>query len=918
MGQYISNANSSESSVATNQLIKTQKVTTIEGLIPSKRIRKHFEVVCAIDIGTDGVALAYSLPGSHNQNESQEIILHKWKDKLATQYMKKRSQVLLNAQGNVRVFGEKAVTILTDLYDSDSNDEHQEEKNKENGYKLIENLKKSLYEEHKEKVIGLSSTIKAHDGTEYDTEQVFVNILKYLRKEAMMFIKKRLKKPNIQNDAIQWILTVPAIWNNTVKNNTTIWNNAVSAKMSSGQYINALRIKSEPECAALHIQYLMKTEEFGDKLNVVHSKNKFRDNYSEQKASLLEIPQLMTGDKYILIDAGRTVDIVLHEIINDFGFKELHPAKCGAYGSNIIDTEMLNMLYELFDKTNVDNFKEDYPQDYVLLIENMTWSKCQFNSHENKYHSIELPMNFITYMEKNVSNAQGSIEDLENYLKDVKSVSDIVSNEKLIYLTTDYLSIHKTVWMKWFDKCIDRILVDYNEIMNANNMNQIKYLFLVGGLAESKYFQQRIIQEIENITLLIPSRSMLSVVEGAARYGIASNFAVSSNLSKSYGIEIINNSQLILPSWKGTGALNVFATKGDEIYLNCAYTETYYRQSKQQQSVCVAIYESKQDEIPNMIYDEGVREIGHFTLQFPMQANTLDVVIQYSFNETMLVVTGYCRNHLQSKKRIDIYRCSGVQFISPIYVNQSPAKYKKIVQPNTGSNYKNVLVPITVLCRRDNDYSTHFNLTVPYKNNTKTQYSIGDLIDDIIANLEAKYKPLRFALIKIMSNSFIDYDIDYNEFINTYSAINITDYQIDLVGKRGMYLEIDIAIYEHKILHESICKDIQNGKCLCPIWNKVAYENIYTEKHLDHLCEYTHSPTECKQGDQCDAFKRLQQGGNGLKDRCHVSICVHPPRNRKINVDNGISSFCLNDEWNQNISLYHPTDMDKIESDYNE
>eukprot|EP01084_Bolivina_argentea_P240468 403982_1 len=234
----------------------------------------------------------------------------------------------------------------------------------------------------------------------------------------------------------------------------------------------------------------------------------------------------------------------------------------------------------------------------------------------------------------------------------------------------------------------------------------------------------------------------------------------------------------------------------------------------------------------------------------------------------------------------------------------TPAKYDTI------SNYKSIVIPITILCR-DNNYSDQFNFTIPYKNDITSRYSLGKLITDIITNLEAKHKPLRFEPIKIMSNSFMNHDIDYNEFTNTYSAISITDHKIDLVEKRGICLKIDIAIYEHKILNDSICKDVKNGKCLCTIYNQVAYDNIYTEKHLDHLCEYTHIYTECKFGDQCDAFKRLQQGGNSLKDRCHVTLFTHPPRNRKINIDNGINSFCLNDEWHQNISLYRPTDIDK-------
>ena len=66
--------------------------------------------------------------------------------------------------------------------------------------------------------------------------------------------------------------------------------------------------------------------------------------------------------------------------------------------------------------------------------------------------------------------------------------------------------------------------------------------------------------------------------------------------------------------------------------------------------------------------------------------------------------------------------------------------------------------------------------------------------------------------------------------------------------------------------------------------------------------EYEHSDnhdTDCKFGDDCNAYKRLIEGGNELKDRCHVTIYKHPPRHRVINVDNNenaeINPFSITD-----------------------
>eukprot|EP01084_Bolivina_argentea_P014020 26232_1 len=111
---------------------------------------------------------------------------------------------------------------------------------------------------------------------------------------------------------------------------------------------------------------------------------------------------------------------------------------------------------------------------------------------------------------------------------------------------------------------------------------------------------------------------------------------------------------------------------------------------------------------------------------------------------------------------------------------------------------------------------------------------------------------------------------------------------------------------------------------LCPIYAKMRYQDICTEQYLNHLYEYDHfknefvDNTKCKFGDQCYAYKRLSEGGNELKDRCHVQIYRHPPRYRKSKPSDDINSFSLNDEWAENISLYRPSEEDKKTYEYNE
>eukprot|EP01083_Nonionella_stella_P224870 800036_1 len=104
--------------------------------------------------------------------------------------------------------------------------------------------------------------------------------------------------------------------------------------------------------------------------------------------------------------------------------------------------------------------------------------------------------------------------------------------------------------------------------------------------------------------------------------------------------------------------------------------------------------------------------------------------------------------------------------------------------------------------------------------------------------------------------------------------------------------------------NDMLCDAMKNNKNLCDIYAKMRYQDIFTEQYLIHLYDYQHpDTTDCKYGDECYAYKRLEAGGNELSDRCHIAIFKHPPRGRRgfggrqNGLQEGINSFCLNDEW---------------------
>eukprot|EP01084_Bolivina_argentea_P258428 435672_1 len=226
---------------------------------------------------------------------------------------------------------------------------------------------------------------------------------------------------------------------------------------------------------------------------------------------------------------------------------------------------------------------------------------------------------------------------------------------------------------------------------------------------------------------------------------------------------------------------------------------------------------------------------------------------------------------------------------------------------------------VTVQCERNMDYCCNFELKIPYY--SEYNYPIDRIITDIINHVQKVNKPVQFEPTKINSNSFLRQDIIYNDYDWENSSIKITDFSKELVKQSGIHLNIDIKIYQHNVSSQNVmslmCTNMNNNIDLCPIYAQMRYQDIFSEKYLNHLYEYNHfqnefvDKPECKYHDDCYAYVRLtERGGNELKDRCHIALYRHPPRGRKAKSSEDINSFCLNDEWAENIELYHSTDDD--------
>ena len=175
-----------------------------------------------------------------------------WED--SKRIEKPKTSVLFDDNGEVKCNGNNALNVYMSIQNC-------------HGWKLFEKFKMNLYEydpkllsnitsstqSRKDKTVDIKQKIKATNDEKQSesSEIVFIAQLKYLKESALKFIRalekmRKYKRQNlkIEDDEIQWILTVPAIWSEKAKQQMKQW--AIKADIINKDTPSQMKVVYEP------------------------------------------------------------------------------------------------------------------------------------------------------------------------------------------------------------------------------------------------------------------------------------------------------------------------------------------------------------------------------------------------------------------------------------------------------------------------------------------------------------------------------------------------------------------------------------------------------------------------------------------------------------------------------------------------
>eukprot|EP01083_Nonionella_stella_P014672 41187_1 len=514
-------------------------------------------------------------------------------------------------------------------------------------------------------------------------DEVFVHVLKYLQTIAKKHMAKITQNAPITDNEIQWIVTVPAIWSEKAKKRMKHF--IIKAGLVSEYVKDQCLIVYEPDCAALcifeeqknkpikaaRILYFLQHE--WDIIGLEDAEHRRLKPICTTISKFIGPAHLTlrTGSQYMLIDAGGgTVDIACHKIVDD-GLEEVHYPTGKNWGGGCVDDVFIEWLQQMFGVAFMNDFKLSSPNHYSEILDYFQVSKASFfkkKTRSNKTHPVELPNEFVDLLYDNI--------DVDRMLQDYSTQHYFVK----ITEESQTLLIDVELWKKWFDKVIKQIT---DHIEGSESLYRLlvsddcKYLYLVGGFAQSRYFQHKMklhfSVEPYNLKVIVPSNPILCIVTGAAYFGMNKVMMKARVMPCTYGFwERMTEQQAI--KWgvskkyiaahklrDGTveGYFHILTKKGDRVVLNQSVTSTSKIQ-REDHDLVVPFSVLKSNSKEPITIDDGEElgkmqiPISKYNRHFHRQNRWVEFVLEFYFDDTMLKAYVHPENDPGQRKVLEL------------------------------------------------------------------------------------------------------------------------------------------------------------------------------------------------------------------------------------------------------------------------
>ncbi|XP_034041119.1 heat shock 70 kDa protein 12A isoform X2 [Thalassophryne amazonica] len=572
-----------------------------------------FVVVVAIDFGTTSSGYAYAF------SKEPECVhtMRRWEGgDPGVSNQKTPTTILLTPDRKFHSFGYAARDFYHDLDPSES--KH---------WLYLEKFKMKL---HTTANLSIDTDLQAANGKRVKALDIFAYALAFFKEQALKELSDQTGSEFDNND-VRWVITVPAIWKMPAKQfmREAAYKSGLVSRENPEQLIIAL----EPEAASIYCRKLRlhqmvdlatqttqngfsPTDNVGS--GMTQAKEHVRRNRQSRTFLVENVigelwSELEEGDRYVVVDCGGgTVDLTVHQIrLPEGHLKELYKASGGPYGSIGIDYEFEKLLCRIFGQDFIDQFKIKRPAAWVDLMIAFESRKRAAAPDRTNPLNINLPFSFIDYYKKYRGHS------VEHALR--KSNVDFVkwSSQGMLRMSPDAMNA-------LFKPTVDHIIQHLTELFEKPEVSNIKFLFLVGGFAESPLLQQAVQNMLQGCSrIIIPHDVGLTILKGAVLFGLDPSVIKVRRSPLTYGVGVLNRfvegkhppEKLLVKDgtrWC-TDVFDTFIASDQSVALGEMVKRSYTPAKPSQQVIVIHVYCSEKESV-SFITEPGVRKCGTLRL----------------------------------------------------------------------------------------------------------------------------------------------------------------------------------------------------------------------------------------------------------------------------------------------------------------
>jgi len=514
-------------------------------------------VIAALDFGTTFSGIAFASAS----NPGQTFMKHDWVDQPhGFSYPKTKTSLLLDNAGGVIAWGWSA----TAAHLADTAGAYHA------GFKL-------------------SLAPGGSPGGAAQARSLIVKYLQLLGSDGLRDIRKQLGT-HVRDSDVQWVLTVPAIWDDAAKafmRSAAEEAGLVKAPGKAGGSSHPLVLVLEPEAAAIYCHSM-----------------------------LCPIP---TGIIMVVDVGGGTTDIVVHKKTTDdgsFSLRETIKGAGGCFGGTHVDAAFLAQLATLLP--GFEKYQTNHSRECLDKVVGQ-WEKLKRAFDGNGGMTLELPSKLVATLVQ---------YEEENGRADESAYDD---DGILVLEEEDMRNI--------FDAVVDPILdlIDA-QLLAAGSINA---MFVVGGFSESPYLTARIKKRFRTQVPLIwlaPSAGS-AVVAGAVIYGQRPDYIRARCSRLTYGVQCAQHYGARFGETEGETAVyddtvyvinrfKAFVIAGEAMGVDAAVTHVFEPTTKSATVATYRIY-SCLSGCPKFTTDPRMTELASVEVDIPFPATSAKRAVRF-------------------------------------------------------------------------------------------------------------------------------------------------------------------------------------------------------------------------------------------------------------------------------------------------